>query len=89
MIPSLQAGLIGKWKDNTMEDFRKEGRQRRRKLGNENEKASAEVIIKPLTLVHMQGPFLLYVVCVIVSFAAFLGEVVRVPFFRCNKRGSI
>ncbi|XP_045134435.1 uncharacterized protein LOC123517998 [Portunus trituberculatus] len=81
------AGLIGKWKDNAMDDVRRDGRKKRRKLRIEAEETivTAEGIIKPLTMVHMQGPFLLYILCVIVSFIAFLVEVVRGPFLQSNQ----
>ncbi|MPC60825.1 hypothetical protein E2C01_054883 [Portunus trituberculatus] len=69
-----------------MDDVRRDGRKKRRKLRIEAEETivTAEGIIKPLTMVHMQGPFLLYILCVIVSFIAFLVEVVRAPFLQSN-----
>ena len=67
-----------------MDDVRRDGRERRRKLRAEAEEVivTAEGIIKPLTMVHMQGPFLLYFLCVIVTFIVFLVEAVRAPFLQ-------
>lgn len=66
-----------------MDDIRREFRQRRRMLANEDKNVSvtAEGIIQPITMVHMQGPFFLFVVCIILSLAIFVGEVARTPFF--------
>lgn len=64
-----------------MDDVRREGRQRRKKLGSQDEE-SGESIIKPLTMVHMQGPFLLYIVCVIICFIALLCEIFSVTCFK-------
>ena len=88
---SLQAGLIERWKDNAMDGVRRESRKQRRMLATDDEETTvtAENIIKPLTMVHMQGPFLLYLACIIVSFAAFLGELARSPFLRGNQQDSV
>ncbi|KAK8387797.1 hypothetical protein O3P69_020011 [Scylla paramamosain] len=88
LIFSFIGGLIDKWKDMVMDVVRREGRQRRRLLGNVDDEDSANVKIKPLSMVHMQGPFLLYVLCAIVSTAAFLGEVTQGPFLRKKRYGS-
>ena len=74
-----------------MDDVRRDGRKQRRMLATEEEEVTlnAEGIIKPLTMVHMQGPFFLYLACVIVSIAAYLGELTRDPFFRSDKQGSL
>ncbi|XP_063875880.1 uncharacterized protein LOC135108644 [Scylla paramamosain] len=88
MMAFHTGGLIDKWKDMVMDVVRREGRQRRRLLGNVDDEDSANVKIKPLSMVHMQGPFLLYVLCAIVSTAAFLGEVTQGPFLRKKRYGS-
>ncbi|XP_045135032.1 uncharacterized protein LOC123518334 [Portunus trituberculatus] len=79
MMAFHTGGLIDKWKEMVMDVVRREGRQRRRLLGNEDDN-SAKVKIKPLTMVHMQGPFLLYVLCAIVSSVVFFGEGARGTF---------
>ncbi|XP_063875881.1 uncharacterized protein LOC135108645 [Scylla paramamosain] len=82
------AGLTEKWKDIAMDDVRRDNRIKRRKLRAETEEVivAPEVTIKPLSMIHMQGPFLLYVLCVMVSFTTFLIEVIRPSFFRRNQQ---
>ena len=84
--------IISGWLDwkvekNAMDDVRRDGREKRRKLRTEAEEVivTAEGIIKPLTMVHMQRPFLLYILCVIVTSIVFLVEVVRAPFLQRNQ----
>ncbi|KAK8393814.1 hypothetical protein O3P69_006851 [Scylla paramamosain] len=66
-----QAGLIEKWGRDVMDKIRSESRKKRGKEKS-HEAKEAEAKIKPLTLVHMQGPLSLYLACIIISFAAFL-----------------
>ncbi|XP_063889064.1 uncharacterized protein LOC135115892 [Scylla paramamosain] len=67
------AGLIEKWESDVMDKIRSESRKKRR-MEKSHEAKEAEAKIKPLTLVHMQGPLSLYLACIIISFAAFLSE---------------
>ncbi|KAK8393813.1 hypothetical protein O3P69_006850 [Scylla paramamosain] len=71
-----QAGLIEKWGRDVMDKIRSESRKKRRKEKS-HEAKEAEAKIKPLTLVHMQGPLSLYLACIIISFAAFLRRTVQ------------
>ena len=54
---------------------RSDGRKRVNEAQFEDN-TSSEDGIKALTLVHMQGPIFLYLVCIFVSVATFLREVV-------------
>ncbi|XP_063889385.1 uncharacterized protein LOC135116107 [Scylla paramamosain] len=67
------AGLMKKWETDVMDKIRSESRKKRRKEKS-HEAKEAEAKIKPLALVHMQGPLSLYLACIIISFAAFLSE---------------
>ncbi|KAK8393816.1 hypothetical protein O3P69_006853 [Scylla paramamosain] len=62
------AGLIGKWGSDVMDEIRSESRKKQRKEKSVEVK-KIEGKVKPLTFVHLQGPLLLYLVFVIVSFA--------------------
>ena len=68
-----QAGLIGKWRTDVMDEIRSESRQKRRREESNNVK-TVNGKIKPLTLVHLQGPLFLYFGFTIVSLIAFLIE---------------
>ena len=76
MIPffTLQpAGLIGKWRTDVMDEIRSESRQkRRREVSNYVKTVNGK--IKPLTLVHLQGPLYLYFGFTVLSLIAFLIE---------------
>lgn len=64
-----------------MDDVRREGRERRRKIRSElGGELFNDGVVKPLTMVHMQGPFLLYVVCVVGCFFSFVFEVLSYTY---------
>ena len=49
------AGLIEKWGSDVMDEIRSDSRKKQRKE-NSNEVKKIKGIVKPLTIVHMQGP---------------------------------
>ena len=55
--------------------FRRDSRKRVSEAQPE-EDTSSEDSLRALTMVHMQGPLYLYLVCTFVSFAAFLSEMI-------------
>ncbi|MPC79814.1 hypothetical protein E2C01_074360 [Portunus trituberculatus] len=68
-----QAGLIEKWGSDVMDEIRSDSRKKQRKEKSDGVK-KVEGIVKPLTIVHMQGPLFLFLIFIIVSFGAFLTE---------------
>lgn len=79
----LQAGLIRKW---TADVMRKARRKNKKEPVMEYEKENEEGAILALTLVHMQGPLLLYLASIVVSFIAFLSENLLAVFLQNHFR---
>ncbi|XP_042873752.1 ionotropic receptor 93a-like [Penaeus japonicus] len=81
-----EAGLYEKWSEDLMEEARKEGRERQKRILQENRKQEGEADIekapepsgnspKALTIVHLQGPLMLAALGLGVASVTFLGEV--------------
>lgn len=74
MFVLLQAGLIKKWTKDVMRKARQGILKTKKEPLMEYEEENTEGVILALTLVHMQGPLMLYLVSIIVSIIAFLSE---------------
>ncbi|XP_063889396.1 glutamate receptor ionotropic, delta-1-like [Scylla paramamosain] len=79
------AGIIQKLHSDSVGLIRRQNREKRRREKTTVIKKPEEKI-KALTLVHMQGPFLLYLVCTIVSLVSFCSEVSRDVYLRSPRK---
>lgn len=70
----LQFGLIGKWTTDVMRQSKQELFKRKKRTVMEYQNEKEEGVILALTLLHMQGPIVLYLIGNIVSFIALLSE---------------
>ncbi|XP_063875878.1 ionotropic receptor 21a-like [Scylla paramamosain] len=72
-----EAGLIRKWTTDVMAMKKREIKKRKKSEINEKQEERKKGTLA-LTLIHMQGPFFLYLAGIILSFLAFLFETVLV-----------
>ncbi|KAK8388255.1 hypothetical protein O3P69_020268 [Scylla paramamosain] len=73
-----ESGLLTKWKTKVMDEIRHENQERRKTnilQGEEKKKTTDETDVISLTLLHMQGPLVLYLLTATVSFLAFISEI--------------
>ncbi len=70
-----------KWTKDVMDEIRRDSRQRMKHTESEEINTNNNKI-KPLTLVHMQGPLLLYLIIITASLAVFFSEIFIGKLFR-------
>ncbi|XP_045135033.1 uncharacterized protein LOC123518335 [Portunus trituberculatus] len=72
-----ESGLLTKWKTEVMDEIRQENQERRKtNILQEYEKETTdETNVVSLTLLHMQGPLVLYLLTTTASFLAFISEI--------------